>query len=255
MRPGDDGNAQPPEPAVRLKPPPTLVHALGTRLALSLRYRSLGVEHLRHAMAISPTGSVVFCLWHQSLLAVLGRHHGQRVAALTSLSNDGTIMAEYISRIGLRAIRGSSSRGGLKAARELMKAVSEGWHAAITVDGPRGPYKEVKPGPFEISRRTGAPIVPVAVRASREMSFKRAWDHFRLPLPGARVALVYGQPMVLPSEYPDSAQVFARRVDLARRLHDLEAYAGALVGRAGEGPVRTCLGWMQGGRGTAATED
>ena len=254
MRPRDVGNAQP-WSCMRLKPPPAVVHALGTRLARSLRYRSYGVDHLRRAIALSPTGSVVFCLWHQSLLGVLGRHHGQRVAALTSLSSDGTIMAEYIGRIGLRPIRGSSSRGGLKAARELMKAVSEGWHAAITVDGPPGPDKEVKPGPFEISRRTGAPIVPVAVRASREVSFKRAWDRFRLPLPGARVALVYGQAMVLPPEYPDSAQVFARRVDLAQRLHDLEAQAGALVGRSGQGPISACLGWMRGGPDLVAAED
>lgn len=240
---------------MRLKPPPALIHACGTRLARSLRYRSYGGHHLRAAMALSPTGSVVFCLWHQSLLAVLGRHHGQRVAALTSLSGDGTLMAEYLTRIGLRAIRGSSSRGGLKAARELMKAVEEGWHAAITVDGPRGPYKEVKPGPFEISRRTGAPIVPVAVRASRELTFKRAWDRFRLPLPGARVALVYGQAMVLPPEYPDPSQVFARRIELAHRLHDLEAEAGARVGRAGQGPAPACLAWLRAGPDAAAVED
>jgi lysophospholipid acyltransferase (LPLAT)-like uncharacterized protein len=239
----DVGNAQP--LPMRLKPPPALVHALGTALAGRLRYRSHGVEHLRRAIALSPTGSVVFCLWHQSLLAVLGRHHGQRVAALTSLSSDGTIMADYIGRIGLRAIRGSSSRGGLKAARELMNAVEDGWHAAITVDGPRGPLKVVKAGPFEISRRTGAPIVPIGVRASAELSFKRAWDRFRVPLPGARVALVYGPPMVLPPEYPDAAQVFARRVALARQLHELEARAGALVGRRGQGPLPECLAWMR----------
>jgi len=251
MRNRDVGNAQP--APMRLKPPPGLVHLAGTALARSLRYRSLGGHHLARAIALSPTRSVVFCLWHQSLLGVLGRHHGQRVAALTSLSGDGTIMAEYIGRIGLRPIRGSSSRGGLKAARELMKAVSEGWHAAITVDGPRGPFKEVKPGPFEISRRTGAPIVPVAVRASREISFKRAWDRFRLPLPGARMVLIYGPPMVLPPEYPSPDEIFARRVDLARRLHDLEACAGALVGRTGQGPVPACLAWMQAGA-TATTE-
>ena len=53
--------------------------------------------------------------------------------------------------------------------------------------------------------------------------------------------------MVLPPEYPDSTQIFARRCDLARRLHDLEAQAGALVGRAGQGPLRSCLEWMRAG--------
>lgn len=230
---------------MRWKPPPDLVHALGTRLAGSLRYRAVGLDHVRDGMRRSPTRSVIFCLWHQSLLEVLGAHHGQHVAALTSLSGDGTIMAEYISRIGLRAVRGSSSRGGLKAARELMNAIQEGWHAAITVDGPRGPFKEVKPGPFEIARRTGAPIIPVGVRASGEASFKRAWDRFRLPLPRSRVALVYGGPIVLPPEYPTPAETADRRVMLAHRLHELEAQASALVGRRLQGPPRHSLTWMR----------
>jgi lysophospholipid acyltransferase (LPLAT)-like uncharacterized protein len=229
------------------KPPPTLVHAFGTRLTSRLRYRIVGLDQVREGMRRSATGSVIFCLWHQSLLAVLGAHHGQHVAALTSLSNDGTLMAEYITRIGLRAVRGSSSRGGLKAARELLGAVQEGWHAAITVDGPRGPFKEVKPGPFEIARRSGAAIIPVGVRASGEVSFKRAWDHFRLPLPGARVVLVYGAPIVLPAEYPSPMELMARRVQLAQGLHDLEAQASALVGRCAQGPPRACLHWMRHG--------
>jgi hypothetical protein len=239
---------------MRWKPPPELVHALGTRLAGSLRYRAVGLDHVREGMRSSPTGSVVFCLWHQSLFALLGAHHGQHVAALASLSGDGTIMAEYLARIGLRPVRGSSSRGGLKAARELMGAVTEGWHAAITVDGPRGPYKEVKPGPFEIARRTGAPIIPVGVRASGEISFKRAWDRFRLPLPGARVAVVYGEAMALPAEYPTPEDLARRRVDLARRLHDLESRAGALVGRPLQGPPRDCLRWMRQPRGAVDVE-
>lgn len=229
---------------MRWKPPPKLVHALGTRLAGSLRYRAVGLDHVREGMRRSPTRSLIFCLWHQSLFEVLGAHHGQRVAALTSLSSDGTMMAEYISRIGLRAVRGSSSRGGLRAARELMNAIQQGWHAAITVDGPRGPFKQVKPGPFEIARRSGAPIIPVGVRASGELSFKRAWDSFRLPLPGARVALVYGSPIVLPPEYPSPSELAVRRIHLAQRLHDLEAQASALVGRAQQGPPRDCLRWM-----------
>lgn len=230
---------------MRWKPPPDLVHALGTRLAGSLRYRAVGLDHVRDGMRRSPTRSVIFCLWHQSLLAVLGAHHHQHVAALTSLSGDGTIMAEYISRIGLRPIRGSSSRGGLKAARELMTAVEEGWHAAITVDGPRGPFKEVKPGPFEIARRTGAPIIPIGARASGELSFKRAWDRFRLPLPRAQVTLVYGEPLFFSPEYPSLEETNHRRCALAQCLHDLEAHASAEVGRTWQGPPRHCLTWLR----------
>jgi lysophospholipid acyltransferase (LPLAT)-like uncharacterized protein len=213
------------------KPPPGLVHFAGWNLSRSLRIRSIGVDNLRCALRNSPTGSLIFCLWHQSLFGVLARHHHQKVAALTSMSGDGTIIASYLDRIGMRAVRGSSSRGGLRAARELIDLIKDGWHAAITVDGPRGPFKIVKPGPFEIARRSGAPMVPVAVRASREYSFKRSWDSFRVPIPGARVALVYGEPMMVAEEYPTPDEIDALRGKLAKALHGLEMRASELVGK------------------------
>lgn len=213
------------------KPPPGLVYLLGWNLSRSLRFKSVGLEHIRAGMARSPTKSVIFCLWHQSLFPILARHAHQRVAALTSLSGDGTIIATYMQRIGLRPIRGSSSRGGLKAARELLSSIADGWHAAITVDGPRGPFKEVKAGPFEIARRSGAPIVPVAVRASREYSFKRSWDSFRLPLPGARLALVYGRPLFVAPEYPTPEEIARLQGKLAIELHQLEDFASKMVGK------------------------
>ncbi len=220
------------------------MHRLGWALSRTLRYRERGLDHVRAAIAASPTRSVIFCLFHQSLFAVLGRHHHQHVAALTSLSRDGTIIAGYLERIGLRPIRGSSSRGGLRAARELIDAVNQGWHAAITVDGPRGPYKEVKPGPFEISRRTGAPMVPIGVRAGRELAFKRAWDRFRLPLPRAPMALVYGEPIWPTPEYPSPDEILARRRALGRRMHALEAEAAAMVGKRDSAPPRASLRWL-----------
>jgi len=231
------------------RPPPALVHLLAWNLSRTLRYRRVHAGRLRAAIAASPTGSVIFCLWHQSLFPMVAGHHHQRIAALTSLSGDGTIIATYMAGIGLRPIRGSSSRGGLRAAREMIAAVSEGWHAAITVDGPRGPFKEVKPGPFEIARRSGAPIVPVAVRASREVHFKRSWDRFRLPLLGSRLALVYGSPLSVPPEYPTPAESATRCRALACQLHDLEAEAGRLVGRRDLYPGAATCAWMDRGVG------
>src|SRR4051812_36599137 len=232
-------------PPVKIEPPPELVHKVGWALSRTLRFREVGLDRVRAGMAASRTGTVIFCLFHQSLFPLLGRHHHQRVAALTSLSRDGTIMAGYLERVGLRPVRGSSSRGGLKAARVLIDAIKEGWHAAITVDGPRGPYKQVKPGPFEIARRTGAPLIPIGVRAGREVVFKRAWDRFRLPLPRAPIAVVYGEPLFVPAEYPDPAELLARRRDLGRRLLALDAEASGMVGKRDSAPPPASLRWLR----------
>jgi lysophospholipid acyltransferase (LPLAT)-like uncharacterized protein len=233
---------------MRLRPPGGLVHAIAWSLTRSLNFRTIGLDRLRRAVRMSPTGAIVACLWHQSLFAAIGAHAGGRlkVAALASLSGDGEIIADYLRRVGIRPVRGSSARGGARAAKELMTAIEEGWLLAIALDGPRGPWKEAKSGPLELARRHGLPILPVAARASRELAFKRSWDRFRLPLPRAQVAVCYGEPWLLPLAEPTPAELEARRRALAAALNRLEARASRLVGQPDAGPPAAALTWMRG---------
>lgn len=229
---------------MRLTPSPTLVKHLVWGLTRSLHFHLFGTEHLRAAARLSPTGTFVVCHWHQSLLNVLGPHHHMPVATLASRSRDGEITARYLETIGLRVVRGSSSRGGIDGAKELMRALTDGYHVVLNLDGPRGPYKRVKAGAVEIARRFGVPLVPIAARASCEFSFKRSWDRFRVPLPGSSVAICYGAPILYPTETPDGATLRSRQRALARTVHDLEAEASRRVGRSDGYPHARHLAWL-----------
>jgi hypothetical protein len=213
-------------------------------LCRTLRYRLYGLDNLRLASSLSPTRTFVVSHFHQSLLAILGPHHHMPIATMASKSRDGDITAQYLEAIGLRVVRGSSSRGGAYGAFEMMKALREGYFAVINVDGPRGPYKNVKPGAIEIARRCGVPMVPLVARASHEFSLKRSWDRFRIPMPLARVAIIYGKPIVYGPDEPDARELHARRRQLALSLHELESQATRLVGRRDGSPEQECLAWM-----------
>ncbi len=229
---------------MRINPSPALVHQLVWNLTRSLHFRLYGLDNLRHAAHLSPTGTFLVCHYHQSLLGVLGPHHNLPIAVLTSMSRDGDITARYLQSIGIRVVRGSSSRGGAFGALELMKALRAGYHAVINVDGPRGPYKSVKPGAVELARRCGVPMVPIVARATREFTLKRSWDNFRVPMPFSRVAIVYGPPVEFGANAPDARELHARRRRLALSMHALEAQATRLVGRSDGVPPRECLAWM-----------
>lgn len=231
---------------MRIDPPRGLLHALADGLVSTLRYRVAGWAHVAAAARASPTRSVIFCMFHQQQYLLLGRHRRQRVAILASLSRDGSLIADYLEHIGLRPVRGSSSRGGLRAARELIHAIEEGWHAAVTVDGPRGPSKEVKPGALEIARLSGAPLVPVAAWASLRWQARSSWDQGLIPLPCARVGLAYGPAIHLPPELPDPVAMLARRRSLAGALYRLEAQAACSVGHAPPASTPQERGWMRG---------
>ncbi|HEV3122460.1 MAG TPA: DUF374 domain-containing protein, partial [Isosphaeraceae bacterium] len=77
---------------------------------------------------------------------------------LVSKHRDGDISNAMVSRLGFGVIRGSTTRGGARALREMAKRIDKG-HVCFTPDGPRGPRRHVQQGLAYLSSRTGLPIV------------------------------------------------------------------------------------------------
>jgi lysophospholipid acyltransferase (LPLAT)-like uncharacterized protein len=143
--------------------------------------------------------AVVFALWHGCLLPPTYRHRGQGVVTLASRSGDGEYITRMLAHWNYHVVRGSSSRGGDTALRELVRLVRAGRSVAITVDGPRGPAGRLKPGVLQIAQLTGAPLVPVGSAASRAWRLG-SWDRFLVPKPFARLRVVYGDAVFIPRE-------------------------------------------------------
>lgn len=141
----------------------------------------------------------VYAHWHGDELVLVGYYSYRRLAALSSLSKDGSIMALTLRLLGYRVFRGSSSKGGARGLLNLIRAVREGSQAALAVDGPKGPIYEVKPGIVELARKTGKPIVPVGARSQCAWFIPRAWNKSYLPKPFSRVDVEYG-PAIQASE-------------------------------------------------------
>jgi len=137
---------------------------------------------------------VIFVLWHGRLLPLGFVHRGQGVVGLASRSADGEYIARVLKHWGFGMVRGSSSKGGDTAFRELVRAVRSGRSVAITPDGPRGPREKLKPGVLQLAQLTGAPLVPVAAATSRAWWFV-SWDRFLVPKPFATLHVAYGDPI------------------------------------------------------------
>ena len=115
---------------------------------------------------------------------------GRPGAALTSASKDGEILAAFLNRFSVRAIRGSSSRSGARALVEMKRAIKDGYIMGITPDGPRGPRYRLNPGVVKLAQVTGGFVLPVHVRYSRFWQLK-SWDGFMIPKPFARVEITF----------------------------------------------------------------
>lgn len=135
----------------------------------------------------------VYALWHRDLL-LLGLHRiNTNVAVMISASQDGQLIAGPIRHLGYLPVRGSSSRKGSQALKEMVRLARD--HSlAVTPDGPKGPVGSIQPGLFQIALLAKVPIIPVVAEASREWVFN-SWDRFRCPKPFSRLTINYGEPI------------------------------------------------------------
>ena len=159
---------------------------------------------------------VIMCFWHNRILGItlaFLRHYPGKtrkgVNVLTSASRDGEILAQLVGQFGMDAVRGSSSRRGSRALRELIDLTENGCDIAITPDGPRGPRYSLGPGAISLAQLTSAPIAPVHARFSRCLRMK-TWDGFIIPLPFSKVSVTVDDPIHLPRELNDEEFEAAR---------------------------------------------
>lgn len=153
----------------------------------------------------------IYVLWHGQLLPLLWTHRDRSISVIISEHRDGEIIARIAHSLGFRTVRGSTSRGAARALLGASREIEAGHDLAVTVDGPRGPAGVVTPGAPVISHRTGAPMVPTAASASRGWRL-RSWDRFLIPMPFARVVVVYGEPIAVRTESPREAAEQTERV-------------------------------------------
>ena len=186
-------------------------------VAATLRYR------LDDQSGLVTSGSpqrLIFCIWHNRLpLSVIiyqkdvQRPHPERhMAAMASASRDGALLARIIELFGVQPARGSTSRRGPQALRELHTWAERGYDLAITPDGPRGPCYVVQEGAAALGQLTGLPVVPVSYHLNWKIRF-RSWDRFQVPLPFGRCDVRAGVPVSFPKHATD-----AEREELRQQL-------------------------------------
>jgi len=164
----------------------------------------------------APRTPVVFAFWHNRILAItaafLRFYPAGRsgVLVLTSASKDGMWLGELASRLGMGSVRGSSSRRGAAAMRELIGKVEQGHDIAITPDGPRGPRYELGPGMVYLAQRAGIPIIPLHARFGSHWRL-RTWDGFCIPKPFSKLEVTVGAPEKIPTDLGEDAFESERR--------------------------------------------
>lgn len=155
---------------VKLSVLPPIGAAVIRGLGRSMRMESQGHEQVDELYRQGR--HIILAFWHAQQLMVPIGYRGTRSNVLISQHRDGEIIARVIARFGHGAVRGSSTRGGALALRELIRLGRSGADLVVTPDGPKGPRQVAKLGVVQLAKATGLPIVPLAFGCSKKNSLR-----------------------------------------------------------------------------------
>ncbi|MBI4853647.1 MAG: lysophospholipid acyltransferase family protein [Acidobacteria bacterium] len=181
---------------------------------------------------------LIYVFWHNRILPATWFFRNLGIVVMTSQSYDGEIIARMIQLFGYGASRGSTTKGGSKSLREMASCLQAGFDVAFTIDGPKGPIYQAKPGAIQLAKLTGCPILPVCQTPMNYWELK-SWDRFRIPKFFSRGLIAYAKPIYV-SRDSDEQEVLAKQNELQSVLEWLHQESEEWIKTSGQVVEREC---------------
>jgi len=200
------------------------IHLIGMTLRFSVSIEDGGPPAFN-------THPLILCFWHRAIFSSTFAFRDQKIGVITSESFDGEYIARVISKFGYTPIRGSSSRGGVKALLFSRRLLEDFRTVAATTDGPKGPVFIAKPGPVLLAQKTGIPIVAFHIAVDDAWTLN-TWDKFIIPKPFGRALIRMSRTIDIPAEL-DAVQLDAYQAELQAAQDRVRDFAEANVKKVG----------------------
>lgn len=167
------------------------------------------------------------CFWHGKYVPIFPLLEGYKACVISSQSVRGSIIAEICRNFGYQSaqIPDQPKRDSRKLMREILFDVPA---VGTAVDGPLGPYHQIKQNMIRAASVLGFDLLPVSVSSRRKIVLNKRWDRMELPLPFTRVCLVFGNPIRVPPNL-NHEQIRQLADRLAKAIADLDYKAEKVV--------------------------
>jgi lysophospholipid acyltransferase (LPLAT)-like uncharacterized protein len=209
-----------------------VVRMIGPTLRLSVSFEEGGPDRLE-------TRPLILAFWHSCIFPAIYAWRGLQIRVMSSDSFDGEYTGRIIRKFGFVKVRGSSSKGAVRALLGMRREIEQRWSVAFTIDGPRGPRFVAKPGPVVLARATGAPMVAFHIALENPWVLN-TWDKSMIPKPFSRALLRVSRKIYVPEDSGD-AERERYHAELQAALDRVREFAEASVSKVGreESPVLT----------------
>lgn len=157
---------------------------------------------------------LIFACLHRDILMAIMHVRPMRPSLLVSQSPDGDILIRTLGRRNYGFARGATGEDGKRAFVALRRELENGHSIGLAVDGPKGPFGVINEGVLQLSRLSGAPIVPLRAEAGRSLVLG-TWDRTVVPHLFSRVLMHRGDDLIIARESGE-LELAAAREQLAR---------------------------------------
>jgi len=202
-------------------------------ISLYLRFVNLTSRHVHvdGGHDFNTEKPVIYATWHgQNFIFAFRFAAGNYPTLLVAHHGDGRLIGQAMHNLGVPLVFGSGSteagrnKGGARAFLKLLKTLRHGQSVTLTADVPKV-AREVGEGIVLMARKSGAPIVPVAMTTSRRKILK-TWDRMQFNLPFSRMVFVSGAPILIPD---DNSPLAPYQQMLSEALEAAQSHAFALA--------------------------
>lgn len=173
---------------------------------------------------------IIYAHWHRYSQFYFFHVGHKRHVMMISPKLGGEYGARCMDKVGVLTVRGSSkklskegilrNRGGKAALSAMVRLIrEEGFHAGITVDGPKGPALRMKAGAINMARETGSPIM-VLTAAARPHLRLPGWEGMWMPLPLSRIIYFFSGPFYVPKDV-NGNKAEALRLHVEEHMRDM----------------------------------
>ncbi|MGH9510498.1 MAG: lysophospholipid acyltransferase family protein [Terriglobales bacterium] len=170
---------------------------------------------------------MVLSFWHNCVFPAIYVWRNLGIRVMSSDSFDGEYTGRIIRKFGFVKVRGSSSRGAVRALLEMRRELAKGETVAFTIDGPKGPKYVAKPGPVLLAKTTRSPMVAFHIAMDNPWVLK-TWDSCMIPKPFSRAFMRVSRKIVVPPDAGDQ-QMEAFHSQLQAALDSVREFAEANV--------------------------
>lgn len=160
----------------------------------------------------------IYTFWHDRMFLGTYFFRNRGIIVMSSQSFDSEYTARVIQRFGYGAVRGSSTRGGIRALTRMIRLMKEGLPMGFTLDGPKGPPHVAKSGAILLAKKSGNPIMPFVVEAKSFWCIN-SWDKLQIPKPFTRARVIIAEPIYVAKD-ADNEDVENKRLELQAKLDE-----------------------------------